>query len=422
MISPSPLPPKEAIAYWQNKVPMRDTDFSALEGIARDRAFAVTGLSKLDQITTIQNAIRKALENGETIGDFKGRISDIIETQGWTEKRSWRVDNIYRTNIQSAYMAGRWRQMQRTTKARPYWKLIAVKDSRTRKSHIAVDGLVFRHDHPFWDTWYPPNGFRCRCIVVTLSERQVKARGLEVQTEIPDRIRLVDPDTGAESFVTPTPDKGWARNIGRDWMSGLSPYEASGTVVDLPVKPLCRGGEYAKKTCTPPLSGLDQRHILQIGKNDILTKGLKDEEYVRAFLSEFGVSDINGNKVHRLPGNIPVLIDKNFFVIDKRTGTGWKVKKNGREQFVKLLARTILDPYEIWQTTVQVAGRNRPCLNLLRLFADANGTIGGYGVFHLIGRTWSAATAFPPQTGKSAQALYNYLEKKRNGVLVYREP
>jgi hypothetical protein len=153
-----------------------------------------------------------------------------------------------------------------------------------------------------------------------------------------------------------------------------------------------------------------------------LPKGLKSEEYVQSFLKKFGINHINGSKVHRLPGNIPVVISKNFFVVNKKNGTDWKVKKNGREIYLPLLAKTILDPFEIWQTTVSVGGRTRSCLNLLRLFADQNGTIGGYGVFHFIGRRWSAATVFSPQTGEPLSRLYKYLEKKRNGVLIYREP
>ena len=48
-----------------------------------------------------------------------------------------------------------------------------------------MNGKVFSADHPIWDTWYPPNGFRCRCQVVTLSKRQVEERGLKVEEEIP---------------------------------------------------------------------------------------------------------------------------------------------------------------------------------------------------------------------------------------------
>ncbi len=70
-------------------------------------------------------------------------------------------------------------------KLRPYWQYDAVQDSHTRPSHLAMDGRVYPADHPIWNTWFPPNGFRCRCTVRTLSKRQVEARGHTVEDKFP---------------------------------------------------------------------------------------------------------------------------------------------------------------------------------------------------------------------------------------------
>jgi uncharacterized protein with gpF-like domain len=72
----------------------------------------------------------------------------------------------------------------------------AVNDSRTRPTHLALDEKVFPADHPFWDKWYPPNGYRCRCSVIPLSESQVKSAGLKIETEDPTGtlIEPIDPD------------------------------------------------------------------------------------------------------------------------------------------------------------------------------------------------------------------------------------
>ena len=75
---------------------------------------------------------------------------------------------------------------------RPYWQYDAVNDSKTRPSHLAMDGRVFMADDPIWDTWFPPNGFKCRCTVKTLSKRQMEQRGLTVETEAPRAARLED--------------------------------------------------------------------------------------------------------------------------------------------------------------------------------------------------------------------------------------
>lgn len=107
--------------------------------------------------------------------------------------------------------------------SRPYWQYIAVMDRRVRPSHAILHGKVYPADHEFWATNYPPNGFRCRCGVRTLSERQVKAQGLTVEKEMPKAGVWTDPKTGMEYFVHfPGADKGFKSNPGKDWLDGLN--------------------------------------------------------------------------------------------------------------------------------------------------------------------------------------------------------
>lgn len=422
MISVDALRPKAALKYWSVKVPVPKSEFDHLSDQARAKAFTVSGLAQLDQVTAVQQALAKVMDEGGTLADFKAQIGDIIKTQGWTGKKSHRIDNIFRTNLQSAYMAGRYEQLQKTTRLRPYWKYDAVEDKHTRPSHLALNGKVYPADHSFWDSYFPPNGFRCRCTVQSLSERQLKKEGYEVESEMPGPTMVKLPD-GNEVSVNPMPDKGWASNVGKDWLAGLESSEVSGKVKNLSNQALCRSGQFAKgDACKLPLKDIDRKHLLPIQKSDILAKGLKDEDYVKAFLGEFGLKNLKSFKAIRLTGtSVPMVINKDFF-IDKKTGL-WKIKKSGREVFVRLLARTIKKPFEIWNVPVEVSGKRLPALRLIRLFqAESGDRISGYVAFNLInGRKWQAATAFTPKVGNEASML-KYLEKQRVGTLVYREP
>lgn len=92
---------------------------------------------------------------------------------------------IYQTNLSTSYSGGRYRQMLRANDSRPIWVYSAVRDNRTREEHKDLHGKAFRSDHPFWEKYYPPNGWNCRCTVYSLNEDQAGKYKIEILSEIP---------------------------------------------------------------------------------------------------------------------------------------------------------------------------------------------------------------------------------------------
>jgi SPP1 gp7 family putative phage head morphogenesis protein len=225
MIDLKPLPMEEAQAFWRGKVRLGPGEFARLSAEAKVRAFAVSGMAKGAELDTVFSALQRAIDAGTSFADFKADLAEILGRRGWTGPRAWRVDNIFRTNIQTAYGVGRYRQMQQAVAERPFWQYSAVNDSRTRPTHAAMDGKVFRHDDPFWDTWYPPNGFRCRCGVVTLSEEELHEQGLSVEERDPTG-RLVEPMDPLSGRKLPArlmmPDPGFAHHPGKVVWGGVT--------------------------------------------------------------------------------------------------------------------------------------------------------------------------------------------------------
>ncbi|GAB1460425.1 hypothetical protein MASR2M50_21990 [Thauera sp.] len=88
-----------------------------------------------------------------------------------------RLKLIYDTNTRTAYAAGQWERIQRTKTAFPYLRYITMGDEKVRASHRALHNLVLPVDDPFWDYYLPPNGWRCRCRVVAVSQRDYE-RGM----------------------------------------------------------------------------------------------------------------------------------------------------------------------------------------------------------------------------------------------------
>lgn len=212
--------PEDALAFWRDKKPVSKSAFATLDDAAKSRAFTAAGLAQQDMLADLHASLLETMKNGETFATWKQRIPAILEETGWTGHR---LETIFRTNVQTAYAAGRYAQMQEVSNNRPYWQYIAVGDGRTRPEHAVLHGLVFPADHDFWITNYPPNGFNCRCTVRSLSERQVEKYGLDVQTEMPSDLLYTDPVTGMEAHVASTmPPQGFDVNPAKSWFDGLS--------------------------------------------------------------------------------------------------------------------------------------------------------------------------------------------------------
>lgn len=425
-------PPAQALKYWQSRVPVTADQFQELEKSARQRAFAVSGLTRQELVNEAHVVLHQALEEGLPLQQARKRLREVLAKEadappGLLKKH--RIDTIIRTNLQHAYQAGRYAQMQQVAKERPIWRYSAVMDRRTRPAHAALHGRCHRADHEFWSQYYPPNGFACRCTVSSLSEAQAERKGYTVETELPGPVEVVDKRTGEVRQVIPTPDPGFGRNPGRDWLSGLSPSELDEALRPLPLKTLCRDGKglFAGEPCCPSLDQLDDRHILRYTSTDLLPRGMDDMRYIEAFLKEFGKRKGQSTMV-TLPGvQLPVVISDALF--QNRKNLTWKVQKEGREQYLRLLARTILNPFEVWEGMAAVGRGQRqvvvPSLSLIRLWSDGAQKVGGLSIFRMVGgRRWQGITTFPP--GKNEREMLRYLEQERakhatSGTLLWRE-
>lgn len=180
------MKPEAAVAYLQQKGVTVSWDWQDMLDDAHATAFTVAKTAGMDVANDIYDAVVRAAENGETLTEFSRSLTPVLQGKGWwgrvdvanpdtgeiqtaTLGTPHRLKTIYLTNMQSAYMAGRYVAMQDSVATHPYWQYVAVNDSRTRESHRLMHGRVYRADDPVWDSMYPPLDFRCRCRVRPLS-------------------------------------------------------------------------------------------------------------------------------------------------------------------------------------------------------------------------------------------------------------
>ena len=168
------LPPREAIHYFESKGLKISFRWQDVWREQHARAFTVAGVTRQDLLDDIRAATATAIAEGQSKAQFRQALEDTLKRKGWWGKgeivnpetgevrkgergSAARLNLIYRQNTQSAYNAGRYRQQAESAKAAPYWRYMAVMDARTRPSHAALHGRVYRWDDPIWQSHYPPN-------------------------------------------------------------------------------------------------------------------------------------------------------------------------------------------------------------------------------------------------------------------------
>lgn len=62
-------------------------------------------------------------------------------------------------------MAAKWEQFEEDGD-RYFLQYRTQNDSKVRPEHAALHGVTLPITDPFWETYYPPNGWNCRCTVV----------------------------------------------------------------------------------------------------------------------------------------------------------------------------------------------------------------------------------------------------------------
>ena len=134
-------------------------------------------------------------ENGNlrSKADFLALVVDINDRQ---MKRYF--DAEYELAVAGAQMAGKWVDIERNN-----FKLLefdAVLDGQTTDLCRGLDGTRLPPDHPFWNTYYPPNHFRCRSTVRQLNSGVITPEGNIPSSEIPPMFRT---NLGKQGLVFP---------------------------------------------------------------------------------------------------------------------------------------------------------------------------------------------------------------------------
>ncbi len=419
------LPAKEAVDFFRSKGFAIGFAWQDVWQAEHAAAFTVAKAMRIDLLEDMRDALDKAIATGVSKADFIKNLEPTLAAKGWWGKQRVldplngetvlaqlgsrrRLSLIYDVNMRTAHAAGRWRRIERVARRRPWLMYKDADDDRVRPLHAAWDNrpTILRVDDPWWDTHYPPNGWRCRCVVLQFSDRDLERRGLTPSAAAPaiERRPFINKRTGEVVQVPAGIDAGFAHNVGKARLRAFTPPPLGGLPTSFPP-----GVEL------PPLPPARRRSASRI-----LAPDLPDETYITALLRPFGATRQKPMIFTDKAGEDLVIGEEIF-----RNASGvLKVKKRGRERFASLLADAIKDPDEIWW--VWDERRDKPGSFVLRRrylarFTVAPGSGPGQArqavpalvVFETGKDGWRGVTGFATERLKD-------LEGQRRGTLAYR--
>ena len=176
------IPFEEAKNFLASKIPITKSEWLNLEPKLRFRAFTVAKLGQAELIDRVKWELVRSLEEGTGYAETWNNIRDLAENS-IGDFNPWYWETVFRTNTQSAYVAGKLQQYEGTG-AKAY-QLMVIDDSRTtdicrnllRKSGY---GMVLPVDHDFWKKYgFPPYHFNCRTSIRAVYSSQLNGQKID---------------------------------------------------------------------------------------------------------------------------------------------------------------------------------------------------------------------------------------------------
>ena len=101
----------------------------------------------------------------------KGKIRTFDEFKKLVQKENVNFNSNYlraefETAKRGSEMAWKWKDYVKNADLFPNLEYRTVNDERVRPEHAVLSGVIKPITDDFWRTFYPPNGWRCRCYVV----------------------------------------------------------------------------------------------------------------------------------------------------------------------------------------------------------------------------------------------------------------
>lgn len=372
------LSPTQAVDYLQRRNQVTNTyGWQDLWQEEHAQQFTVSRLARADLMQALQDQITRSVAGDLSRRDFMRDSEALLKKAGWwgtievkdpvtgellkTTFDPARLKLIFDTNTSMAYAAGQWDRIQQTKRSHPYLRYVTQHDDKVRPEHQAWDNITLPVDDPFWRTHFPPCGWRCRCRVVSVSQREYDTgttpTGGRMRKEAPDVLtrQWHNPRTGQIQTIPVGIDPGFGYNPGiagarakaqrvleKEKLSSLDPAlatsaRASGTTVPTIAKAKADQPDW-KTLGLPDLRAMTGN----VDAPPLLKGAATPGEALDTVRSALGVEP-GGGVLVETPVEMVMLLDASLpHVVEKRL--------DQRERYANFILPTLRNPTEVWAT------------------------------------------------------------------------
>lgn len=368
-------PPEEIVKILRNRDIQISSHWTEQLELIEERVFTVAKCASADVLEIIKKNIDTAIEKGLPFDKFKKSVQIQLNTSGFKntpESKAWRLDNIFRTNLQSAFMEGRWHEQKAVTDTFPFWEFVAVNDNSTTDGCRSLNGTILKSNDPFWNYNYPPRHYRCRSRVRSISKYDIEDKNIMLSPS--EQYRNIMPSKG---FATNpgewTPNfKKYSPDIAKELKNNLKKREEEEGEYIMP----CEFTNFKNKFFKLTDAMLYMRTLSEFSLLKSCVKQTTDQEDWKS-LKLYSASDVPLNLRAVMPTLLPkaekrtdaysTLVNalgvekgveryieiKNFgklLIIPKWIKHITKHNLDNREQYAHLIIPTLVSPSEIWET------------------------------------------------------------------------
>lgn len=135
---------------------------NAWKAATKRNIFAFSAAKNYSQLQELRDAIYDG-ERTRSFHEFKTEAAKIVDKYNETYLQA-EYDAAKRAGI----FAEKWQNIVEDADIFPYLKYKTAGDERVRESHRVLDDIILPVNDPFWNNYYPPNGWNCRCTVEQL--------------------------------------------------------------------------------------------------------------------------------------------------------------------------------------------------------------------------------------------------------------